>query len=122
MKAEWFAGRLRELRDEAGLTQQQLGERADLSQAGIADLEQGRRHPAWQTVVALCQALRVSPEAFLKEPKDMPEPRRGRPRKAAVEGPEQGEESETGLPKRPRGRPRKAASPEPKPDRKAKVK
>ena len=44
MNADWFAGRLRELREQAGLTQQQLGQKAGLSQAGIADLEQQRQH------------------------------------------------------------------------------
>jgi transcriptional regulator with XRE-family HTH domain len=98
MNAEWFAGRLKELREKAGVTQHQLGEKAGLSQAGIADLEQGRRKPAWETVVALCQALGVGPSAFLQEPGAMPKPRRGRPRKVVVEA----------APKRPRGRPRKA--------------
>jgi transcriptional regulator with XRE-family HTH domain len=101
MSAEWFAGRLRELREQAGLTQHQLGGKAGLSQAGIADLEQGRRKPAWETVVALCRALGVTPDAFLQEPRAMPERRRGRPRKAGAEP----------APKRPRGRPRKDQAP-----------
>jgi transcriptional regulator with XRE-family HTH domain len=104
MNADWFAGRLKELREQAGLTQQQLGEKAGLSQAGIADLEQQRRKPAWETVVALCRALGVTPEAFLQEPSAAPKPRRGRPRKTPPEGAADGEH----LPmKRPPGRPRK---------------
>jgi transcriptional regulator with XRE-family HTH domain len=105
MNAGWFAGRLKELREQAGLTQHQLGEKAALSHAGIADLEQGRRKPAWETVVALCQALAVSPEAFLQEPQVLPEPRRGRPRKLPAQGPGEGQEPPT---KRPRGRRPKA--------------
>jgi len=85
MNADWFAGRLRELREEAGLTQQQLGERAGLSQPGIADLEQQRRKPAWETVVALCQALGVTPDAFVQEPAERSPAGRGRPRKSPAE-------------------------------------
>jgi transcriptional regulator with XRE-family HTH domain len=74
-----FASRLRELREVAGLTQPQLAERAGLSKGGIADLEQGRREPAWSTVLALAGALEVSCEAFTQEPGDV-EPRgKGRP-------------------------------------------
>jgi transcriptional regulator with XRE-family HTH domain len=97
MDAKWFAGRLKELREQTGLTQQGLGERAGLSKGGIADLEQGRREPTWATVIALSQALGVACTAFLQEPASVPEPRRGRPRKA---------ESQPQPPKRPRGRPR----------------
>jgi transcriptional regulator with XRE-family HTH domain len=98
MSAEWFAARLKELRDQAGLTQQDLGERAGLSKAGIADLEQGRRRPAWETVVALCKALAISPDTFLQPPSGDHEPRRGRPPKATAKQP---------APRRPRGRPGK---------------
>ena len=48
---DWFAGRLRELREQAGVTQQQLAERAGLTREGIAQLEVGRRNrpgkPFW---------------------------------------------------------------------------
>ncbi len=83
MKAEWFAGRLRELREAAGLTQQQLALRASMAWRTITHLEGGDRKPSWETVLALCQALGVSPEAFLQEPADRPPPGRGRPRKNA---------------------------------------
>jgi len=101
-EAQRFAGRLRELREQAGLTQPQLADRAGLSKAGIADLEQGRRQPAWETVVALAKALGVSCDAFLQEPATAPPAGPGRPRKAPTEGAVPRE------PKRPRGRPRKA--------------
>ena len=82
MSADWFAGRLRELREAAGLTQQQLAERAGLTREGVAQLETGRREPAWRTVVALCQALGTEPGEFLKPPAERPPAGRGRPRKA----------------------------------------
>src|SRR5262245_5435492 len=99
MKAEWFSGRLRELREVAGLTQQQLAERAGMAWRTITHLEGGDRKPTWETVLALGVALGVDCGEFAKEPRTRPEPRRGRPPKAMAAQP---------TPKRPRGRPRKA--------------
>ena len=96
-----FGKRLKELRQKAGLTQPQLAERAKLSKAGIANLEQGRTSPAWATLQALLGALDVSGEAFNQEPAERPEMGRGRPAKDASK-----REKEP-LPKRPRGRPKK---------------
>jgi transcriptional regulator with XRE-family HTH domain len=84
MNPEWFAGRLRELREQAGLTQQQLADAAGLSLGGIRDLEQGRRRPSWETALVLCTALGVQVAAFTVAPKEAPAPKRGRPRKATV--------------------------------------
>ena len=86
MVSEMFAGRLRELRTEAGLSQQELAEKAGMTKDGIAHLEQGRRSPSWETVLALCAALGVSCEAFTVSPSPTEPPGRGRPRKAAPEG------------------------------------
>ena len=101
MSAEWFAGRLKELREQAGLTQPELADRAGLSKAGIADLEQGRREPSWATAVALAGALGVEVTAFLQEPAPREPAGRGRPPKATAE------QAEAPTPKRLRGRPRK---------------
>jgi transcriptional regulator with XRE-family HTH domain len=95
---EGFAARLRELRESAALTQQQLADKAGMKLAGIRNLEQGRRSPGWETVLALADALGVSCEAFTQAPAERQPPRRGRPPKPAAEDP---------APKRPRGRPRK---------------
>lgn len=80
--SEMFAGRLRELRTEAGLSQTELAERAGFTKDGIAQLEQGRRSPTWETVLALCAALRVECTAFTQEPETEGKRGRGRPRKA----------------------------------------
>src|SRR5438067_13464598 len=98
MSAAHFAGRLKELREAAGLTQGALAERAGLKVGGIRDLEQGINGPRWETVVALAAALGVDCRAFLEEPGAAPQPRRGRPRKESEEPP---------APPKPRGRPRK---------------
>jgi transcriptional regulator with XRE-family HTH domain len=84
MQAEWFAGRLRELREAKGSTQQQLADAAGLKLGGIRDLEQGRRSPTWETVVALCKALGVTADAFLQEPQERLAAGPGRPRKAVM--------------------------------------
>jgi len=86
----WFAGRLRELREARGLTQEQLAAAAHMARIGIAQLEGNDRWPAWQTVIALCEALGVTPNDFIVEPTK---------RLAAT----------AGEAKRPRGRPRQAA-------------
>jgi transcriptional regulator with XRE-family HTH domain len=76
-----FGGRLKELREQAGLTQEQLAHAAGLTKDGIAQLEQGRRSPSWETVLAVAEALKVSCEAFAVAPVDRGRPAIGRPRK-----------------------------------------
>jgi len=97
-QAESFAGRLRELREQATLTQQQLADKAGLKLGAIRDLEQGRHGPTWETVLALGEALDVECNAFTQPPEQRHPPGRGRPAKAKDESP---------APKRPPGRPRK---------------
>src|SRR5215470_15197978 len=105
MRPEWFAGRLKELREGKGWTQRQLAEAAGLAVAGVQNIEQGRTYPEWPTVLALCQALGVSCDAFTEQPRASSSGGgRGRPRKPIPEGTEQQQ------PKRPRGRPRKAST------------
>jgi transcriptional regulator with XRE-family HTH domain len=79
MEATWFAGRLRELRADAGLTQKQLAEKAGLTRIGVAQIEGGTRSPSWDTVIALCKALTVDPGEFAKRPSLKKKPRPGRP-------------------------------------------
>jgi transcriptional regulator with XRE-family HTH domain len=101
MSASHFGGRLKELRQRRGWTQQQLAERAGIAKPTVGDLEQGRYAPMWPTAVALAEALGVDLGAFLEKPTAVQEPKRGRPPKAPAEVPAEPE------PKRPRGRPRK---------------
>jgi transcriptional regulator with XRE-family HTH domain len=99
-EAKWFAGRLRELREDAGLTQEQLAERAGVKRDAVARWERGVREPSWSSILALADALGVDCRAFQEEPRSVPEPKRGRPRKEP-------EATAEDKPKRPRGRPRK---------------
>jgi transcriptional regulator with XRE-family HTH domain len=84
MSAEWFGRRLRELRESTGMNRVELAKKAGLSEGGVRDLEQGHRHPSWETVLKLAGALGVSCEAFCQAPAGgAPVKRpRGRPRKA----------------------------------------
>jgi transcriptional regulator with XRE-family HTH domain len=77
-----FAGRLRELRAGKDWTQGELAEKAGMAQAGIANLEQGRTGPSWETVIRLCAALGVKSDEFQKPPADAELPGRGRPARA----------------------------------------
>jgi transcriptional regulator with XRE-family HTH domain len=77
---KWFPGRLRELRELAGLTQKQLADRAGVKRDAVARWESGRREPAWSSILALCTALGVSCEAFTEQPAERPAVAPGRPR------------------------------------------
>jgi transcriptional regulator with XRE-family HTH domain len=94
-----LGNRIRELREQAGLSREQLGAAAGLSARAVQQWELGDREPGWFNVVALADALGVSCDAFRQEPGPAPAPHPGRPRKAAPAEP---------APKRLRGRPRKA--------------
>jgi putative transcriptional regulator len=95
--------RLRQLREGAGLTQEQLAERSAINLWTIRGYEQGRREPNWRGAIGLAGALGVSVEEAFADCAETapPEPRRGRPPRAPTEPPAEPE------PKRPRGRPRK---------------
>jgi transcriptional regulator with XRE-family HTH domain len=69
MALEGFAERLRQLRQEAGLTLQALADKAGMHRESVAQLERNRRQPAWESVLALADALGVSTEAFRVERK-----------------------------------------------------
>ena len=59
-----IATMLRQLRREAGLTQEQLAEKAGLSVWAVSAIERGRRHPYQHTFDQLAAALNLSPEVW----------------------------------------------------------
>jgi transcriptional regulator with XRE-family HTH domain len=62
-----FGEMLRKLRRAAGFTQEELAERAQLSQTSLSDLERGaNHHPRRETVLALADALNLSAEGRVK--------------------------------------------------------
>lgn len=52
---------LRELRDQRGLTQQQVAKTIGLTRASIANIERGTQHLSLHNWVAVCQALGADP-------------------------------------------------------------
>ena len=77
-----FSGRLRELRDKAGLTQAALADKAGIHLHSLIKLERGEREPQWASVRALAKALGVTCQAFdvdddQAEPDAKPVARRG---------------------------------------------
>jgi transcriptional regulator with XRE-family HTH domain len=78
---------IRELRDKARLTQEQLAERAGVKHGAVARWERGER-TFLGSVVALSNALNVSWEAFLEAPtQEVVDRRPGRPRKPTGQPP-----------------------------------
>lgn len=80
-----FGLRLKELREAAGLSQQELADRIGFHKLSVAKIEQGIREPTWASVLALANALGVTSDAFAKEPTTVHEPKRGRPAKSNSE-------------------------------------
>jgi transcriptional regulator with XRE-family HTH domain len=63
-----IAYRLRTLREAAGLSQQEVAERADLSLSLIAKMEQGRKaDPRASTILTLASALHVRPGQLIED-------------------------------------------------------
>ncbi len=86
-----FAARLKEIREEKGVSQYALAKSSGLSKQAISQLELGLREPNWQTVQLLALALGVDCTAFkdtgLELPDVEPSAGPGRPRKTAADTP-----------------------------------
>jgi len=78
-----FGRRLKELREQRGLTGQQLAEAASCHMMTISKLERGTQEPAWPLVLALATALGVSVETFVQEAAERSPTGPGRPRTTA---------------------------------------
>lgn len=59
MTLEQFSMVLRQLREERGLSQEQLAERADLNRSYLGEVERGRAVPSIVTVSKLAGALEI---------------------------------------------------------------
>ena len=55
---------IKERREQLGISQKELAERAKISQSFLCDIEQGRCKPSIDTAVKLAQVLDVSDIAF----------------------------------------------------------
>jgi transcriptional regulator with XRE-family HTH domain len=97
---DWFPGRLRELREQKGMSREELASQAGVSVRGLIKWELGEREPGWSNVLALAAALGVTTEAFHQPPAQREPAKPGRPAAKKAEEQPSGE-------KRKRGRPRK---------------
>jgi transcriptional regulator with XRE-family HTH domain len=91
MAEETFGIRLKRLREAAGLTQQDLADRAGMHRFGVAKLERDERQPSWATVQALAKSLGLTCSSFegtVEPPSgDKPARPKGRPKKPAGDVP-----------------------------------
>ena len=62
-----FATTLRRKRNEAGLSQEELGFRAGIAMRYVSLLETGKRQPTISTIASICDALDMTMSAFMKE-------------------------------------------------------
>jgi len=63
---EIFGALLRTLRQERGISQEELAFRADVDRTFISLLERGQRQPSLSTVFQLAQALSVKPSVIIE--------------------------------------------------------
>lgn len=62
-----FGARIKQLREAAGLSQNELARRAGLAQSGLSYLESGAKGPSIDTLLRICSALGLSLSQFLGE-------------------------------------------------------
>jgi transcriptional regulator with XRE-family HTH domain len=76
---QYIAGNAKKLRIKAGLTQEQLGEKAGIDPRYVQDVERARSNISMAVFIGLADALGVAPSRLLR-PTDLPPARPGRPR------------------------------------------
>ena len=62
-----FGAALRKARKDAGLTQEEVGRRVNLSRTSITNIERGKQHVALHQVFLLASAVGCQPEALLPD-------------------------------------------------------
>jgi transcriptional regulator with XRE-family HTH domain len=66
-EAEKFGAIVRKLREERGLTQDQLAERAGVSATYIGFIERGDNVPTLTVILQIASALKIRPSDFLRD-------------------------------------------------------
>ncbi|MDX1945738.1 MAG: helix-turn-helix transcriptional regulator [Pirellulaceae bacterium] len=61
-----FGGRLRELRTRAGLSQEQLADKAGLDRSYVGSVERGERNISLENICKLAVALGAAPSQLLE--------------------------------------------------------
>jgi len=64
---EQIGKRIKEVRQKIGLTQEELGERAELHYSYIGQLERGNKLPSIKTLKKIAAALNIKLEALLED-------------------------------------------------------
>lgn len=67
VEAEIFGKRLRQLRQDAGWTQEQLAEAAGITTTYTSDLERGTKVPSLTIVLRISRALRIPVAELLRD-------------------------------------------------------
>ncbi|MEW6663031.1 MAG: helix-turn-helix domain-containing protein [Bacillota bacterium] len=62
-----IGARIKQLREELGLSQNELARRAGIAQSSLSYLESGAKSPSVDTLLLICKALGVSLTEFLGE-------------------------------------------------------
>lgn len=60
-----FGRQVRDMRRQQGLTQEELAEKVGISHSFLGHIERGSRIASMETLVMLCNALKVTPQALL---------------------------------------------------------
>jgi transcriptional regulator with XRE-family HTH domain len=82
-----FGERLKALREERGLSQNELAAKAGVHRFTVSKLERGTQEPAWPVVLAFCNAMGCEPNDFLPRltgAHRMPQDGRGRAKESKV--------------------------------------
>jgi transcriptional regulator with XRE-family HTH domain len=77
----YIGANVRRNRQRHGITQEALAEPAGFELRHIQEIESGRKKMSIEALLAIANALEVSPATLLR-PATMPEVKRGRPRKS----------------------------------------
>jgi transcriptional regulator with XRE-family HTH domain len=59
--------RIRKIRIEEGISQQELANIANFSQSFLANVESGKKKPSLLTILRIAEALNVNPREFFSE-------------------------------------------------------
>lgn len=64
---ETFGKVIKQLREERGLSQQELADYAELDRSYISDMERGRYNPTLQTVYKLAEIFKIKPNEIIQK-------------------------------------------------------
>lgn len=59
-----FGRKIQRMRQEQGITQEELADKVDLSRTHMGHIEQGRRSPSLEVLNRISKALKTSPKSF----------------------------------------------------------